>query len=90
MVMDMAVSHRDDWAKADFRYFLFGHIHHETALEVGDVRCESFQTIASKDAYSHSHGFRAGRSLTSITLHAHDGEIGRHRVNIPPPKRTKS
>ena len=35
MVMDMAVSHRDDWAKADFRYFLFGHIHHETALKLG-------------------------------------------------------
>jgi len=89
MVMDMAVTRREDWSKSDYRYFYFGHIHHETAREVGDVRCESFQTLASKDAYSHSHGFTAGRSLTSITLHAQDGEIGRHRVNIPPPKRTK-
>jgi hypothetical protein len=89
MVMDMAVSRRDDWAAADFRHYYFGHIHHETAKEVGDVRVESFQTIASKDAFSHSHGFNSGRSLTSITLHAQDGEIGRHRVNIRPPKRTK-
>lgn len=90
MVMDMAVSRREDWAKSEYRYFYFGHIHHETALEIGDVRCESFQTVASKDAYAHSHTFNSGRSLTSITLHAQDGEIGRHRVNIPPPKRSST
>lgn len=89
MVMDMAVTRRDDWAAADYRYFYFGHIHHETALETGDVRCESFQTVASKDAYASSHGYTAGRSLTSITHHKRDGEIGRHRVNIPPPRRAK-
>jgi len=85
MVMDMAVTRRADWAACDYRYFYFGHIHHESAIEVGDVRVESFQTIASKDAFNHSHGFNAGRALVGITLHARDGEIGRHRVNLPQP-----
>ena len=90
MVMDMAVVCRDDWAAADYRYFYFGHIHHETALEVGDVRCESFQTLASKDAYNRSHGYHAGRSLVGITLHDTDGEIGRHRINLPSPQKKRN
>jgi predicted phosphodiesterase len=90
MAMDMAVTQREDWAKADYRHFFFGHIHHESAVEVGDVRVESFQSLASKDAYGRGAGFNSGRSLTSITFHSRDGEIGRHRVNIPPPRAVKS
>jgi hypothetical protein len=89
MAMDMAVTQREDWAKADYRHFFFGHIHHETAVEVGDVRVESFQSLASKDQYGRGMGFNSGRSLSSITFHSRDGEIGRHRVNIPPPRRLK-
>lgn len=85
MAMHMAVSRREDWGNTKYHWFLFGHIHHETAKEVGDVRVESFQTLAAKDAYSASHGYMAGQSLQSITLHLADGEIGRHRVNIAPP-----
>jgi hypothetical protein len=87
MAMSMAVRRREDWGATRFHYFYFGHIHHETAKEVGDVRCESFQTLAAKDAYSASHGYNSGQSLTSITIHREDGEIGRHRVNIAPPVR---
>lgn len=82
MAMSMAVRRREDWGQTKYHWFLFGHIHHETAHEVGDVRCESFQTLAAKDAYSHSHGYNAGQSLSSVTLHVRDGEIGRHRVNV--------
>lgn len=84
MAMDMAVNRREDWGATDYHWFLFGHIHHETAKEVGDVRCESFQTLAAKDANARSGGYNAGKSLNSITLHKVDGEIGRHRVNIAP------
>ncbi len=84
MAMSMAVRRREDWGQTKFHWFLFGHIHHETAKEVGDVRCESFQTLAAKDAYAHGGGYNSGQSLTSVTLHISDGEIGRHRVNIGP------
>lgn len=82
MAMSMAVRRREDWGATKFHWFLFGHIHHETAKEVGDVRCESFQTLAAKDAHASSSGYNSGQSLTSVTLHRDNGEIGRHRVNI--------
>jgi predicted phosphodiesterase len=85
MAMNMAVTQRKDWGETDYHWFLFGHIHHETVKECGDVRVESFQTLAAKDAFSASHGYTAGQSLSSITIHSEDGEIGRHRVNIQPP-----
>lgn len=82
MAMSMAMMRPQEWGASKFRWFLFGHIHHETVREVGNVRCESFQTLAAKDAYAANSGYQAGQSLTSITLHRDRGEIGRHRVNI--------
>jgi hypothetical protein len=85
MAMTMAVRRREDWGATRFHYFYFGHIHHETLKEVGDVRCESFQTLAAKDAHSAGAGYNSGQSLQSITIHRQDGEIGRHRVNLSLP-----
>jgi predicted phosphodiesterase len=82
MAMTMASRQRVAWGATRYHWMLFGHIHHETAKEVGDVRCESFQTLAAKDAYAHAAGFNSGQSLVSVTLHRTRGEIGRHRVNI--------
>lgn len=84
MAMHMAVSQREAWGATKYHWILFGHVHHESVKEVGDVRCESFQTLASKDAWHSNSGYTSGQSLVSITLHQEDGEIGRHRINIPP------
>lgn len=89
MAMAMAVTRREDWGATKYHWFLFGHIHHETCKEVGDVRVESFQTLAAKDAFSVGGGYVSGQSLSSITLHREDGEIGRHRVNIFPAQEKK-
>lgn len=86
MAMALATRCREDWGATDYHWFMFGHIHHETAKEVGDVRIESFQTLAAKDAYAAGGGYNAGQSLQCITLHRTEGEIGRHRVNLPIPK----
>lgn len=87
MAMSMAVRRREDWGATAYHWFLFGHIHHESMKEVGDVRCESFQTLAAKDAHAAHSGYNSGQSLNCITLHVEDGEIGRHRVNIAPPSK---
>lgn len=84
MAMNMAVRKPVEWGKSLYRWCLFGHIHHETLKEIGGVRCESFQTLAAKDSYSHSHGYNSGQSLNSITLDKEAGEIERCRVNIKP------
>ena len=82
MAMTMATRERKAWGATQYHWMLFGHIHHETVKEVGDVRCESFQTLAAKDAHAHASGYNSGQSLQSITLHRRHGEIGRHRINI--------
>lgn len=86
LAMAMAVNRRKDWGATHYHQFFFGHIHHETAKEVGDVRVESFQTLAGKDAHAAGGAYVSGKSLVSVTIHRRDGEIGRHRVNIVPPR----
>lgn len=85
MAMTMATRQRKAWGATAYHWFLFGHIHHETAKEVGDVRCESFQTLADKDNHAAGGGYNSGQSLNAITLHYGRGEQGRVRENIPPP-----
>lgn len=85
MAMSMATIRRKEWGETKYHWFLFGHIHHETVKEIGDCRVESFQTLAAKDAHAASSGYNSGQSLSSITIHMEDGEIGRHRINVPPP-----
>jgi hypothetical protein len=84
MAMSMAMLRPADWGASLFRWFVFGHIPHDSVKEVGNVRCESFETIAAKDAYAASHGYLAGQSLNCVTLHRERGETGRHKVNVVP------
>lgn len=83
MAMVMADDNPEYWGASKYRWMIFGHIHHETVKEVGSVRCESFRQPVPKDAYAHSHGYRAGNSMSAVTLHKTDGEIGRHKINFP-------
>lgn len=83
MALMLATDHAKDWGETEHRSFYFGHIHHETAKEVGPVRVESFNTPAAKDAYAAGGGYRSGRAMSAITFHRDDGEMSRHRVNIP-------
>ena len=82
MAMMMAHDRAEDWGKSLFRHFFFGHVHHESALEVPGCRVESLTAPVSKDAWNAAAGYRASRALSAITFHRNLGEIGRHRVNI--------
>jgi len=84
MAMMMANDCPEDWGMTAFRHIFFGHIHHESAKEIGSVRCESFNTPAAKDAHAHGGGYRSGQSLNAVTFHRELGEVGRHRVNLIP------
>jgi metallophosphoesterase superfamily enzyme len=82
MAMMMATDRAADWGATKYRHLFYGHVHHESAKEVGPVRVESFSTPAAKDAYAASGGYRSGRALNAVTFHAERGEVCRHRVNI--------
>ncbi|MGU3387313.1 metallophosphoesterase [Methylobacterium sp. D53M] len=86
MAMMLATDRARDWGETDHRHFFFGHIHHETAKEVGPVRVESFTSPAAKDAYAAAGGYRSGRAVNAVTFHREDGEVCRHRVNIRAPQ----
>jgi hypothetical protein len=85
MAMAMAVDQREAWGKTAYHWFLYGHIHKDKADTIGDVRVESFSTIADKDNHAFGGAWRSAQSLQVITLHKRDGEVMRQRVNIPPP-----
>lgn len=78
MAADQAVA----WGATKHRYWYTGHIHSQTLYEFPGVTCESFRTLAPKDAYAARHGYRAGRDMYCIVHHADHGEVERHRCDI--------
>lgn len=78
----MAADRAKDWGDTKHRYWYTGHVHHQSVREFPGVVCESFRTLAAKDAYAAGHGYRAGRDMVCITHHIEHGEIERHRCDI--------
>jgi hypothetical protein len=73
----MAEDKREEFGRCRHRYWLTGHIHHHTSVDVGSVHIESFNTIIPRDNYAHSNGYRANRGLTAIAYHKDRGECSR-------------
>lgn len=78
----MAFDRPQDWGATEYRLWLTGHIHHETAKEFPGVTVESFRTLAARDYWHNWKGYRAGRSLSAITFHEEFGEITRSTVDL--------
>ena len=78
----MACDQAQAWGRTKHRYWYTGHVHHQSVKEFPGVICESFRTLAAKDAYAAGHGYRAGRDMVCITQHRDHGEVERHRCDI--------
>lgn len=78
----MATDMPKEWGNAKHRYWLTGHIHHDTRKEYSGCIVESFRTLAGKDNYAHSGGYRAGQDSKALVIHKDFGEIERHTINI--------
>lgn len=78
----MATDRAKDWGETKYRYWYTGHIHNSTVKELPGVVCESFRTLAARDAYAAGAGYRAGRDMLAIVHHRDYGEIERHRCDI--------
>jgi hypothetical protein len=85
MAMAMAVDQRKAWGATAYHWFLYGHIHKDKSDTIGDVKVESFSTIADKDSHAFGGAWRSAQSLQLITLHKKLGPHGRVIRNIPPP-----
>lgn len=84
MYVMMAEDNPEYWNASLYRWCIFGHIHHETKKQIGSLICESFSQPVPRDSFAHSHGYRSGSAMQSVTLHRHDGESGRVIKKFPP------
>lgn len=78
----MATDKPKDWGECQYRYWYTGHIHHDSKKEYSGCTVESFRTLAAKDSYAYSGGYRAGQDSKAIVLHKEFGEVERHTINI--------
>ena len=80
--MQMAIDRPDEWGETRYRYWLTGHIHHDSRKEFDGVLVESFRTLAGRDAWAAQMGYRSGRDMKCILLHREFGEVERHTVSV--------
>jgi hypothetical protein len=78
----MATDRPKEWGDSSFRYWLTGHIHHDSRKEYSGCSVESFRTLAAKDNYAYSGGYRAGQDSKALVIHKDYGEVERHTINI--------
>tara|TARA_A100000171_G_scaffold53092_1_gene76739 strand:+ start:13509 stop:14633 length:1125 start_codon:yes stop_codon:yes gene_type:complete len=78
----MATDKAKAWGDTEHRYWLTGHIHHDSMKEYAGCKVESFRTLAAKDAYATWGGWRSGRDTKAIVYHKDHGEVERHTINI--------
>jgi hypothetical protein len=78
----MAVDRAKDWGETDYRYWLCGHVHHDTLKEMPGVTIETFRTLAPADAWHKGQGYRSGQDLKLDVYHRKYGRVNRHVVGI--------
>jgi hypothetical protein len=80
----MATDRPKEWAESQngTRLWLTGHIHHDTRKEYSGCVVESFRTLAAKDGYAYSGGYRAGQDSKALVFSREHGEVERHTINI--------
>jgi hypothetical protein len=81
--LQMSSDRPKDWGDTIHRYWLTGHIHHDSRREYdGGVIVESFRTLAGKDAWTAQMGYSSGRDMKCIVYHRNFGEVERHTVSV--------
>lgn len=78
----MLVKWPDALARTTFRYWITGHIHHETKKEFPGYIVESYRTVAPKDSWHAGKGYMSGQSMVMDVLHKERGRIERHEIGI--------
>jgi len=78
----MSVDCEDIWSSTKYRFWYTGHVHHLSTKEYPSCVVETFRTLAGKDAWHSTSGYRSGQDMKAITLHKDFGEISRNTVNI--------
>ena len=79
----MAADRPKEWGNSRHRYWYTGHVHHDQVKEYrGNLKIESFRTLAVGDSWHKASGYRSDRDIKVIVLHADYGEVERFTFNI--------
>ena len=78
----MASERPIDWGNTEHRFWYTGHIHHDSMKELRGCTVETFRTLAGRDAWAASKGFKSGRDMKVDVIHREFGRQARHIVNV--------
>ena len=78
----MAVDRKEDWGQTTFRHFYTGHVHHDSVKEYPGCTVETLRTLAARDNWHHSSGYRSQRDMKCDVWHRTRGRVARHIVGI--------
>jgi len=73
----------EQWATTNYRKWLVGHVHHQTAIEVDNgCKIEAFGTLSPPDSWHAGAGYGAASVMNQIVFHKDGGEAIRHVYQI--------
>ncbi len=73
----------EQWATTNYRKWLVGHIHHQSAIEVDNgCKIEAFGTLSPPDSWHAGAGYGAASVMNQIVFHKDGGEAIRHVYQI--------
>ena len=78
----MATDKPQDWGETKHREWYVGHVHHDQRKEYPGCSVETYRTLAPRDAWHNSKGYRSGRDMKLDVWHREHGKIQRHIVGI--------
>jgi len=82
LAMQVADDFSTKWGTTYWRYLDTGHIHSDSAKDIGGIFWESHRTLASRDAYATGSAYTTRKTLKAITVHREKGEIVRNTVGV--------
>jgi hypothetical protein len=82
LAKQMPYDRPQEFANSKHRYWWTGHIHQDRKLEDQGVLIESARTLAARNAWAASMGYRSGRDAKAVVYHKDFGEVERHTVSV--------
>ena len=82
LVAQMPYDRPAEFNASKHRYWWTGHIHQDRKIEEQGVLVESARTLAARNAWAASNGYRSGRDAKAVVYHKDFGEIERHTVSV--------
>lgn len=82
LVAQMPYDRPAEFHASKHRYWWTGHIHQDRKIEEQGVLVESARTLAARNAWAASIGYRSGRDAKAVVYHKDFGEVERHTVSV--------